>query len=172
MYLPNEPCWSGSADCGPQANQSTTANNQTPPPQDKDQQQTSDPAKPPTRTPGKGEPNTTEKVPGTRPGETTERTYGPDGRAAKDIDNGHPHDPEPHAHDWDWSKDPPRQPRRDLTPEEAASTSFSTTIKDFARDHPVAMAVGVGVAILGVGTAIVLTGGTAGPVLAAAAAAF
>ena len=85
--------------------------------QDKDQNNSSGT----TRTPGKGDPDTTVKVPGTKPGETTERTYGPDGRAVKDIDSGHPHDPKPHAHDWDWSKKPPRQPRRDLTPEEQAN---------------------------------------------------
>jgi hypothetical protein len=126
--------------------------------------------RPPTRTPATGEPNSTQKVPGTAPGEVTERTYGPDGRALKDVDNGHSHDPEVHAHDWDWTKDPARQPRRDLTPEEASTTSFSTSIKDFAHNHPVMTAVGVGLAIVGVGAAIVLTGGTAGGLLAAAAA--
>jgi RHS repeat-associated protein len=67
------------------------------------------------RTPARGEPDSTTRFPS---GQV--RVYGPDGRAVKDIDPPHPdHNPEPHAHDWDWSKEPPRQPERPLTPEEA-----------------------------------------------------
>ena len=66
------------------------------------------------RTPVNGPPNTKTKYPN-----GTEREFGPDGKAVKDIDNGHPHDPEPHAHDWDHSgPKPKRGGRRDLTPEE------------------------------------------------------
>jgi hypothetical protein len=48
------------------------------------------------------------------------RSFGPDGRAAKNIDYGHDHTGigDPHAHDWDWSKPAPRQPPRALKPGE------------------------------------------------------
>jgi RHS repeat-associated protein len=69
-------------------------------------------------TPSKGGPDTTVKLP-QKPGEYTERVYGPDGRAVKDIDHGHNHGAgDPHAHDWDWTKVRPRQPGRPLTPKE------------------------------------------------------
>ena len=41
-------------------------------------------------TPSKGRPDTTQRVPGTK-GNYSERTYGPDGRAVRDIDHGHDH---------------------------------------------------------------------------------
>jgi RHS repeat-associated protein len=78
--------------------------------------------------PANGPPDTTVNIPDGRGG-STDRTYGPDGKAVKDIDSGHPHDPNPHAHDWDWSKDPPRQPRRDLTPNETPMQSLWDKIK-------------------------------------------
>jgi RHS repeat-associated protein len=69
------------------------------------------------RTPVRGAPNTTEEIP--TPGGKTVRKYGPDGRAAKDIDYGHDHGGgDPHVHDWDWSKNPPRQPGRPPVPGE------------------------------------------------------
>jgi RHS repeat-associated protein len=80
------------------------------------------------RTPAKGDPDTTDTLPAQ--GGSTDRTYGPDGRAVKDVDSGHAHDPEPHAHDWDWSKNPPRQPRRPLTPDEAAGKKQESTMMD------------------------------------------
>lgn len=48
------------------------------------------------------------------------RYYGPDGRAAMNIDFGHDHTGvgDPHAHDWDWTKIPPRQASRPLNPGE------------------------------------------------------
>jgi RHS repeat-associated protein len=68
-----------------------------------------------TRTPAKGPPDTTVDV-----GGGTDRKYGPDGRAVKDVDSGHDHGAgDPHAHDWDWSgAKPQRGPGRPLTPEE------------------------------------------------------
>jgi len=43
------------------------------------------------------------------------RFYGGDGRAIKNIDyEAHHGAPNPRAHDWDWTKDPPRQPFRNL----------------------------------------------------------
>ena len=70
------------------------------------------------RTPSSGEPNTTDRVPGPRPGSYGERTYGPDGRAVVDLDHGHDHkgSGDPHAHDW---VDGTRQAPRNLTPEES-----------------------------------------------------
>jgi len=107
------------------------------------------------------QPDTTVTIPGKKPGESTDRTYGPDGRAVKDIDSPHAHDPETHAHDWDWSKSPPRQPRRPLTPDEAAGKKSS--IVDWAGEHKGALITG-GV-IVGIGVTI-LTGGAAAPALA------
>ena len=54
--------------------------------------------------PTTGEPNTTVKT----PDGTTERTYGPDGRAKHDTHNtnhgnSQKHPKVPHEHDWDWS---------------------------------------------------------------------
>ena len=84
---------------------------------------------PPRRTPARGNPNTTVRYPAPGGG-YTDRTYGPDGRATKDIDKGHDHNNtgDPHAHDWDWSKDSPRQPGRPLTPEEAAALATIGTV--------------------------------------------
>ena len=72
-----------------------------------------------TNSPAQGqEPNSTTTIP--QPdGSTTTRTYGPDGKAVKDVDTHPDHGAgSPHAHDWDWGKKPPRQPGRPLTPEE------------------------------------------------------
>jgi RHS repeat-associated protein len=82
-------------------------NNTPPPPQGR------------TNSPAQGqEPNSTVTIP--QPdGSTTTRTYGPDGKAVKDVDTHPDHGAgSPHAHDWDWGKKPPRQPGRPLTPEE------------------------------------------------------
>ena len=80
-----------------------------------------------TRTPASGDPNSSQFFPDDKGG-GTEREYGPDGRARKDVDYGHGHNGagDPHAHDWDWGKKPPRQPGRPLTPEErkAAKNAF------------------------------------------------
>ena len=51
----------------------------------------------------------------------TERVYGPDGRAQRDIDytdHGHPkyHPDIPHQHDWDWSKEPKDRRSKDPKP--------------------------------------------------------
>lgn len=74
-------------------------------------------------------PGTKVTIPGKKPGESTERTYGPDGRAAKDIDRGHDHGAgDPHAHDWDWSKNPPRQPGRPLTPQEKQALAKTAVV--------------------------------------------
>jgi hypothetical protein len=70
-----------------------------------------------TRTPAKGEPESTDTFSG--PGGHTVRTYGKDGRATKDVDYGHDHGQgDPHVHDWDWSKNSPRQPGRPPRPGE------------------------------------------------------
>jgi hypothetical protein len=82
------------------------------------------------RTPATGTPDTTVTLPG-QGGNSTDRTYGPDGRAVKDVDSGHDHGAgDPHAHDWDWSKTPPRQPGRPLTPDEAAGKKQESTMMD------------------------------------------
>jgi RHS repeat-associated protein len=108
------------------------------------------------------QPDTTVTIPGTKPGDGTDRSYGPDGRAVKDIDKGHDHGAgDPHAHDWDWSKNPPRQPGRPLTPDEAAGQK--STILDWAGEHKGAIITG-GV-IVGIGVTI-LTGGAAAPAFA------
>jgi hypothetical protein len=66
----------------------------------------------PDRTPGKGEPNSTQEFPDGKGGKTV-REYGSDGRAVTDTDYGHDHGAgDPHVHDWDWSKPRPRQPGR------------------------------------------------------------
>ncbi len=77
------------------------------------------PPPPPGRTPVQGQPpDSTVTIPDGKGG-STERTFGPDGKAVKDIDRGHDHGAgDPHAHDWDWTKNRPRQPGRPLTPEE------------------------------------------------------
>jgi RHS repeat-associated protein len=68
--------------------------------------------------PSKAEPNSTQ-VKDNGDGKGQIRDYAPDGRAQKDIDFGHDHGKgDPHAHDWDWTKTPPRQPGRELTPED------------------------------------------------------
>ena len=69
--------------------------------------------------PAQGQPpDSTVKIPDGKGG-STDRTFGPDGRAVKDVDTGHDHGAgDPHAHDWDWSKASPRGPGRPLTPEE------------------------------------------------------
>ncbi len=60
------------------------------------------------RTPATGNPGSRESFP-----DGTEREYGPDGKAKRDIDHGHDHGHgDPHVHDWDWGKTPPRQPGR------------------------------------------------------------
>jgi RHS repeat-associated protein len=83
-----------------------------------DQQQPASASTP--RTPRQGPPDTTVHYPGDKPGTGTDRTYGPDGDAVKDIDSGHDHGAgDPHAHDWDHSGDKPKRgPGRPLTPEE------------------------------------------------------
>lgn len=118
------------------------------------------------RTPSSGDPNTTERLPGASPGNYTERTYGPNGRAAKDIDHGHDHGAgDPHAHDWDWSKNPARQPGRALTPEEAAGAD--THRFSWVSDHKGAIIAGAVITVAAV--AIVASGGTLTPLAAAAA---
>ncbi len=70
------------------------------------------------RTPATGPPNSGDSFPDPRGGRT-DRLYGPDGKATKDIDYGHDHGVgDPHAHDWDWSKADPRQPGRAPRPGE------------------------------------------------------
>ena len=102
---------------------------------------------PPTRTPAKGAPNTTVTLPAK--GGSTDRTYGPDGRATTDIDRGHDHTGvgDPHAHDWDWSKPSPdqRQDPRPLTPEEAAGSGSSGPNQQQRQAIQNATTVGVGV---------------------------
>jgi hypothetical protein len=100
--------------------------------------------------PAQGEkPNTTVTIPGSKPGETTVRTYGPDGRAVTDYDNGHAHDPDPHVHDWDWSKTPPRQPRRDPTPEETAAAGGGSSGPNQQQRQAIQNATTVGVGVTG-----------------------
>jgi RHS repeat-associated protein len=71
------------------------------------------------RTPASGPPNSQQSFPG-----GTDRIYGPDGRAVKDIDHGHNHGAgDPHVHDWDWSKPDPRQPGRAPKPGELPAPS-------------------------------------------------
>ena len=70
------------------------------------------------RTPANGPPNTTQSFPDGQGGRT-DRTFGPDGQATRDIDYGHDHGAgDPHAHDWDWNQQRPRQPGRPPTPSE------------------------------------------------------
>lgn len=106
------------------------------------------------------------RSPGDKPGTGTDRTYGPDGRAVKDIDTGHNHGAgDPHAHDWDWSGPKPRrEPGRPLTPEEGGSQQRS--ILDWANDHKGTIITGT--VVIGVSAAIVFTGGAAAPALALA----
>lgn len=67
-----------------------------------------------TRTPANGTPNSRQRLP-----DGTEREYGPDGRATRDIDHGYDHGAgDPHVHDWDWGRIPPRQPGRPPKPGE------------------------------------------------------
>ncbi len=74
--------------------------------------------KPPARTPAKGKPNSKGTFPDGKGGKT-DRIYGPDGKARKDIDYGHSHGKgDPHIHDWDWTKPNPRQPGRKSRPGE------------------------------------------------------
>ena len=143
-------------------NQSQTQTQQN---QQQDQQQPSSAGS--TRTPAKGPPDTTVNYPGDKPGTGTDRTYGPDGRAVKDVDTGHDHGAgDPHAHDWDWSgAKPQRGPGRPLTPEEGGPQQ--RTILDWANDHKGAIITGT--VVIGVGAAIVFTGGAAAPALALAA---
>jgi RHS repeat-associated protein len=132
--------------------------------QDTEQPQSSNSSSGRVNSPAQGQqPDTTVTIPGNKPGESTERTYGPDGRAVKDVDRGHDHGAgDPHAHDWDWSKTPARQPGRPLTPDEAAKTQKST-ILDWAGQHKGLIATGVAAGAVG---AIILTGGAAAPALA------
>lgn len=76
-----------------------------------------------TRTPLRGEPDTTAVFPDGKGGSTT-RPYGPDGRAVKDIDRGHDHGAgDPHVHDIDWSGDKPKRgPGRAPKPGEVPDT--------------------------------------------------
>jgi RHS repeat-associated protein len=114
-----------------------------------------------TRTPSKGPPDTTVHYPGPKPGKGTDRTYGPDGRAVKDVDTGHDHKGvgDPHAHDWDWSGEKPqRGDDRSLTPEE------KDQIKDTVKK--VAPVVGIGAAIGAVIQVIIQTAPEWAPVLA------
>jgi RHS repeat-associated protein len=74
------------------------------------------------RTPASGPPNTTQRFPN-KTG-WTDRVYGEDGRATKDVDFGHDHGGgDPHVHDWDWSKEKPRQDGRAPAPEDEANVS-------------------------------------------------
>jgi len=68
------------------------------------------------RTPVTGVPDSKVEFPNAKGGGKTVRVYGPDGRAAKDVDYGHNHGAgDPHAHDWDGSS---RGDGRSLTDEE------------------------------------------------------
>ncbi|MGH7259451.1 MAG: RHS repeat domain-containing protein, partial [Nitrospiraceae bacterium] len=72
------------------------------------------------RTPAQGQsPNSQQSFPDGKGGRT-DRYYGPDGKAIKDVDYGHAHGAgDPHVHDWDWSdKDNPRQEGRRPNPGE------------------------------------------------------
>lgn len=107
--------------------------------------------------PATGDPNSIVTIPGRTPGESTERTYGPDGRVVKDIDRGHNHGVgDPHAHDWDWSKDRPRQPGRPLTPEEASNAN-----KQMSDAANTAVKVGLWGVVGGIAIRIVITLGEA-----------
>jgi RHS repeat-associated protein len=100
------------------------------------------------RTPSKGTPDTTERVPGASPGSYGERSYGSDGRATTDIDHGHDHTGvgDPHAHDWVNGK---RQEPRAVTPEESARAD-THRFSGFVSDHKGALLT-TGAAILVVG---------------------
>ena len=68
------------------------------------------------RTPANGPPNSNQSFPASDGGKTV-RSYGPDGKAVRDVDYGHDHGAgDPHAHDWDWSRRNPRQPGRPIEP--------------------------------------------------------
>jgi hypothetical protein len=101
-----------------------------------------------TRTPKTGPPDTTVHYPGDKPGAGVDRTYGPDGRAVKDVDSGHDHGAgDPHAHDWDWSKDKPqRAPGRPLTPGE--KDQISDTAKKFAPIVGIGAAIGAAIQVI------------------------
>jgi hypothetical protein len=72
----------------------------------------------PTRTPIRGEPNSTQTFPGKNGVEAgkTVRVYGPDGRAVRDIDYGDQSHSQwnPEVHDWTWDANgnPTRQAPR------------------------------------------------------------
>jgi len=63
-----------------------------------------------TRTPAKGAPDTTTTFPDDKGG-STDRKYGPDGKAVTDVDKGHDHNDagDPHVHDWDWTGKKPKR---------------------------------------------------------------
>jgi hypothetical protein len=73
-----------------------------------------------TRTPAKGGPPGGKVSFPDGKGGRTDRHYGPNSRAERDVDHGHDHNGagDPHVHDWDWSKDSPRQPGRPPHPGE------------------------------------------------------
>jgi hypothetical protein len=92
-------------------------------------------------------------------GGKTVRTYGPDGRAVRDVDYGHDHGDagDPHMHDWDWDKKHPRQPGRTPKPGEIPEPSKSMTI---GQQRPDLQTI-IGATILSLGGAAIMfmTGG-------------
>ena len=112
-----------------QSNEAPAQQQSTTPPAENTLLAQNDPPPPPNgraNSPAQGqEPGSTVTIP-SPDGGSTERTFGPNGKAEKDIDRGHGGEkhggvPDPHAHDWDWTKPRPRQPGRPLTPEEQSN---------------------------------------------------
>ena len=69
----------------------------------------------PGRYPAANQPPGTVVIP--TPSGQTQRIFGEDGRAMRDIDWGHNHGTgDPHQHPWDWTQDPPRQPSQPVDP--------------------------------------------------------
>jgi hypothetical protein len=148
-----QPCMDDKPAPPPTQDQSTTVSQQEAQNQDPNQTQNSSSSSSSksggrVNSPAQGEPpDTTKTIPGNKPGETTERTYGPDGRAAKDVDRGHDHGAgDPHAHDWDWSKARPRGPGRPLTPEEKAK--IENTAKKIDTAARVGAAIGATIHVI------------------------
>jgi len=92
-----------------------------------------DPAGLQQRTPANGAPNSWQRFPDGRGG-WTDRHYGPDGRADKDVDHGHDHGAgDPHVHEWDWGK--PGNERGEARPPKAGEVEEAPAAADNAKQN-------------------------------------
>jgi hypothetical protein len=112
--------------------------------------------------PRQGEPNSTVTYPNGKGGSTT-RTFNSDGNAHTDIDIGHPHGDvgDPHQHIWENGVRGPG------IPIPTDSNNQSRSIGDWISDHRGAIITGA--IVVGVGTVIILSGGSAAPLALAVA---